>query len=320
MISPAKRYTAVEDLAIVTSFFNPCGYRTKWQNFAQFQRSLVSSGLHLLVVEGAFGDEPFVLPPGESTLQIRCRDVMWQKERLINAALSSLPRRFTKIGWLDCDILFDNSDWAMETSALLDHVAIVQPFEHAIRLPPGTMQFTGSGTRYRGFCATHDDDASAFLGSDFVRHGHTGFAWAARRDIVERHGLYDACLAGSGDHLIAHAALGDWSSDCVRSTVGAGNPYATHFSRWAEGFYADVAGAIGFVRGTVLHLWHGEMRNRRYADRNKELVDYGFDPEMDLSIDAAGAWRWSSVRPALHEWASEYFDHRLEDGEAANAS
>ncbi len=312
------RYRRADDLAIVSCFFNPAGYRTKWQNFVRFRERVEASGLPMLIVEGAFGDDPFVLD-GDGVLRVRCRDVLWQKERLLNLAVAALPRAFTKVAWLDGDLLFEEADWAVETSRLLDERPIVQPFERAIRLPPDAIAYRGTGTVYQSFCAAHASDPAAFLAGDFNVHGHTGFAWAARRELLETCGLYDACLAGSGDHLIAHAALGDWSSPCVTATVGENNRYAAHFAEWAARFYRGTGGRVGFARGTVLHLWHGEMANRRYADRNRELVGYEFDPAADLRVDEAGAWRWSGGRPELREWAQRYFDHRLEDGEKRTA-
>ena len=33
------------------------------------------------------------------------------------------------------------------------------------------------------------------LGPTYFHHGHTGLAWAGRRDWIERYGLYDCCLS-----------------------------------------------------------------------------------------------------------------------------
>jgi hypothetical protein len=115
---------------------------------------------------------------------------------------------------------------------------------------------------------------------------------------------------------MAHAALGDWSSPCVRSSVGVDNPYALHFKRWAERLYSGTQGRIGFAAGSVLHLWHGEMSDRGYADRNRELVAQGFNPDTDLAIGERGGWEWTGSNPMLEAWAMNYFRHRREDGDS----
>ena len=68
----------------------------------------------------AFGDAPFDLPAGPDVIQVRGPDVLWQKERLLNIAVSRLPARARKVAWLDGDLLFADPDWAGETARLLD--------------------------------------------------------------------------------------------------------------------------------------------------------------------------------------------------------
>ena len=131
-------------------------------------------------------------------MRVRGRDVMWQKERLLNVAIENVPLEFTKIAWLDCDLLFANENWAGETSRLLDRYPVVQPFETVVRLPRGVIRIQADGERWTSFAAAYAKHPHALLTGDFVEHGHTGFAWAARREILASHGLYDGCVAGSG--------------------------------------------------------------------------------------------------------------------------
>ena len=133
---PGCRYEPAEDLWLLTAYFNPMGYETKARNYGLFRDAVKRSGLHLLTIECAFGRQPFTLPGASDVLQIRAKHVMWQKERLLNLALASLPPDCLKVAWVDCDILFSNPAWAAETSSRLDDVPVVQPFTSAIRLPP----------------------------------------------------------------------------------------------------------------------------------------------------------------------------------------
>src|SRR5262249_31410323 len=155
--------------------------------------SFDAGGLPLLTVECAFCDDGFELPAAPDVLRVRGRDVMWQKERLLNAALPHLPPECVAVAWLDGDVLFQREDWALQTRSLLERVPLVQPFDQAIRLPRGVLVYDGVGDVYDGFAATYARQPQRLLRGDFAAHGHTGFAWAARRELVERHGLYDAC-------------------------------------------------------------------------------------------------------------------------------
>ncbi len=58
------------------------------------------------------------------------QDWIWQKERLLNILLDRLPKRITKVAWLDADLLFLNSDWARLASESLETWAAIQLFDY----------------------------------------------------------------------------------------------------------------------------------------------------------------------------------------------
>jgi hypothetical protein len=302
------------DLCVITCYYNPEGYRTKLSNYLRFEDALRSSGLSLVTVECAMGQMGYELPDQKGLVRVRGRDVMWQKERLLNVAMEYVPGEFTKIAWLDCDLLFGNENWADETSRLLDCYPVVQPFDTVVRLPRGLAEDAGGGERWISFAAAYAKQPHALLTGDFAVHGHTGFAWAARREILSRHGLYDGCVAGSGDHMMAHAFAGDWHGPCIRRIFADNTGHWKHFAAWSSAIYRGVRAAVSFVPGTLLHLWHGETEDRRYVHRNRDLAGFSFDPASDVAIGADGCWEWSSDKPELHRWAANYFGLRKEDG------
>lgn len=313
-VTPAAEYARTDALWAVTAYFNPDRYRTKRRNYDAF-RARLDGRVPLLTVEAAFGGDDFELPASDAVVRVRGRDVMWQKERLLNVALDRLPASCTKVAWLDADVLFENPDWAAEAARRLDRCPVLQLFDRAVRLPRGATADDGTGEAYPGFAAVAARDPHRLLAGDFAAHGHTGFAWAARREALAGRGLYDACIAGSGDHMMAHAFAGDWTSPCVARILGGANRHRDHFAAWCKDVYQKVRADVGFVPGSVLHLWHGEVRDRRYVDRNRELAGFGFDPRRDIRVGAGGCWEWASDKPALHAWARGYFGLRREDGD-----
>ena len=186
---------------------------------------------NVLAVESAFGDDPFELEPGDNVLQLRGTGVMWQKERLLNIAAARLPASARKIGWFDADILFKEPDWLERTSRALDRYVVVQPLQPPVRLHRGESRRRHSAS---DDCSRRCSFATPLWPARVgIRHGHTGYAWAARRELFEGCGLYDACLTGSGDHLMAHAfAAGMRNSPCMRHTFAGSPAYAEHFVRW----------------------------------------------------------------------------------------
>lgn len=150
-VSSAQLYDHCDDLGIVSCYFNPEGYQTKLDNYGIFAERIEASDLYLITVECAFGEMKYALKPSARTIQLRSDCILWQKERLLNIAVSRLPETITKVAWLDCDVLFSNPNWAVQTSRLLDTVPIVQPFAELFRLPRGSVAYDGEGERSTSF-------------------------------------------------------------------------------------------------------------------------------------------------------------------------
>jgi hypothetical protein len=305
-------YISPHRFAVITSYFNPNRYRTKKNNYEIFRRSLEVSGIPCITVECVF---PGIGADIEGSIRIQAKDVMWQKERLLNISLGCLPADCETVAWLDCDVLFENREWAVQAVRQLESHQVVQLFSEVARLPREAS--LEKADRWESFGSVLKREPNQLLLGDFARHGHTGFAWAARRDLLLPHGFYDSCIAGSGDHMMAHAFAGDWKGCCIDRIVGRDNEHRIHFEKWARSIYQDVRARVSVVDGLLLHLWHGDTDKRRYVLRNRELASFAFDPNADLRIAESGAWEWASEKHAMHSWAVEYFSQRCEDGVSA---
>jgi hypothetical protein len=324
-VTAARRYTPAADLGVVTSYFNPCGFRGRAENFERFAAPIRAAGIPLVIVEARFtgdggesaGGELAALPAEHRSLRVEARDVMWHKERLLDLGSAWLPPHCAKVAWLDADVLFEEEDWAVMTSELLETAVVVQPFASAVRLSRDALDPREGDDVFESFASVFVNRPEALAHGKFELHGHTGFAWAARRDLIARHGLYDACIAGSGDHVMAHAFAGDWSSSrCIGRMIGRGGAHRAHYRRWARRVHEATGARLSFTPGRLLHLWHGTIENRRYDQRNRELLALAFDPSEDLRISGNGCWEWASDKPALHAWARRYFVERREDEDA----
>lgn len=307
----ASPYLAAPDVCVITSYFNPCGYRSRIRNVTAFALSLARSpGVAWRVIECAFGDRDFELPLSENIVHVRANSVLWQKERLLNVLVERLPDKYTKIAWIDADIIFFDPMWIRNASDRLDDYEVIQLFE-AIERTTDRDWHHGNLHADLSFANLYHLQPDGPFGWNYWSHGHTGFAWAGRREWMETAGLYDGCLSGTGDHLMAHAFVGDWDPECLG--IGQGAAYA-HFVEWATNVYRFIRSRVHYVPGLITPLWHGPESKRDYYGAVSTLRDGGFDPYMDICRSAQGCWEWSSPKEWLHEWAKMYFVRRQEDG------
>jgi len=312
-----------QPLWAITSYFNPMRYRRRLANYHTFREHLP---LPLITVELAFGgEEEFDLREGEADIliQLRGRDVLWQKERLLNVALRALPSECTKVVWLDCDvIIFSEDSWPKEVSDLLDEFLLLQPFSRVHHLPRDLpLGEAGQTTAEFGDSSAASVIASGVPARTCLRSrrrgrkegvNSPGVAWAARRELIGEHGFYDACIVGGGDREMTCAAYGCF--DVAMQIHGMNERQEEHYLAWAKPYFESVGGAVTFADYDLFHLWHGEMRDRRSRERYEGLGRFRFDPYEDIAIAENGSWRWASDKPQMHQYVKEYFASRKEDG------
>jgi hypothetical protein len=317
------RHPSNAPLWAMTTYFNPCGYRRRLENYHTFRRELT---VPLVTVELSF-DGAFALesPDADILVQLSGGDVMWQKERLLNVALAALPRDCAKVAWLDCDVIFENAEWPEAAAQALDRHAVIQLFAQSREL--GRDADAGPDRREH---SQHKGEALARalatgrLKPDILLSANKGplnvecgMAWAARTEIFRQHSFYDACILGCGDGAIIAGIFGNFQ-DLIDYLL-MNSQRAQHYLNWAEPFHATVRGDLGFCEGTLYHLWHGDREDRHYLRRRMEFSRFDFDPFHDISVDRTGCWRWNTDKPQMHRFTREYFSWRLEDGRPASA-
>ena len=300
----------------ITSYFNPTDSVNRLANFKSFRRELE---IPLIAVELSFG-APFQLSSDDADIliQIDDGDVMFQKEKLINVGLRHLPQDTDFVAWLDCDLIFERG-WSKKAINTLTNHPIAQLFSRFYDIPRnvGHGDFSPVGPALDSLSFRLSKGAT----SGIVREtspGRTsggflfGLAWAARADVIATTGLYDGCVVGNGDRAVAAAAVGEFSdSRDYQQMIPA---RYDHYLEWARGFHQIIQGNVGCVDTTLKHLWHGDLSHRQYKSRHAEFSKFDFNPYEDITAAPDEAWRWSSDKPAMHEYLGEYFARRREDG------
>jgi hypothetical protein len=304
----------MEQFCAVTSFFNPANYRSRLENYSVFRDALERNGVTLYTVEGYLEGSSPTLPLHERTTSIELPCVLWHKERLLNLLIASLPRQYTKIAWLDCDVIFTNPCWHECASEFLESCAVVQCFSEVLQLRPGKQQPRPGDPSIPGFAKGTADGATRG-DSGISVHGRSGYAWAARREFLDKVGLLDTCILGGADHLMAHAFSGArWNDPCILRESGGLYSRFIDFQRWFERARPFLDARCHYVPGLIQHLWHGTLTDRRWRARRRILTANDFNPAQDIGVAENGAWRWTTDKPVMHEAVRQYFYERREDG------
>lgn len=283
-LSPWKR-----DMAIGFVFFNPARSKRMLMNYLYTVEKLKVANIPYYTLELVFnGREPEIA----DAHHVWSKSYLFHKERLCTLLEAKIPWWYSKVMFMDADIVFGNIDWYSEVSnALWDH-DVVQPFATAV-----WMDITYSRAMQIRESVVYMDKANTF-----DHKLHPGFAWAFRRKWFRKVGFFEYGVTGSGDTLSAAAWLGvKFPPTYLKPALV---PAYREFDKLPKP-------RITCASGAVYHLWHGTHVNRKYVDRHV-ILDGIADIRKVMRPNWTGAWEFS-VR-GLSERLQRYFVEREDDG------
>lgn len=317
---PRDRSGNPHKLHVIAVISNVRRYQTRFALFKQFEEDMLSNkDVDLIVVEAAFGDRPFEVTcaGNPNHVQLRIWDEVWHKENMINIGVQHLLRQQPLaefVAFIDADVKFLRSDWAVETMHMLQHHMVVQMWQHAIDLGPDGSQVATHHSFLHQYCQKKPYCYGSPRGA-YHKHWHPGYAWAMRIEAWHHlGGLIETAILGAGDNHMAHALVGLLDFSCAK---GLHPNYYKHLNIWGKRAERFIRRDVGVVAGTITHFWHGKKRDRRYHDRWKILVEHQYDPDMDLKRDAQGLFQLCdhgdvrSIR--FRDDMRNYFQSRNED-------
>jgi GR25 family glycosyltransferase involved in LPS biosynthesis len=287
-------------LAVITTFFNPKSYINIKYNYSIFSKKIKEKA-DLFTIELSFDGEFYCNDKNTIKINGNKNNVLWQKERLLNILLEKIPKEYTNIAWIDCDILFNNPNWVEECNKKLENCKVVQLYEFADRLN----EKDEVGSISRGIISRISEIKKVDLN---ISLGIPGFAWAARREVLEEIGFLDTQIIGGGDSLMCNSFLGNNNTGIVNQM---NESWKKHYIDWSNKAIQVVNKSVDFVSGRITHLYHGQMSNRKYNERYNILTKYDFNPEFDLNKDENGLWTLKNKM--IEEELSQYFEERDED-------
>lgn len=298
----------LDDVALVTCFFNPAGHARPVHNLGAFLDWCHGARVPVFAAELSFHDQVPLLPQKHDHVKhfrLGENGIMFQKEALLSAMVRRLPRQVKKVFLVDADVVPAYPEQYGEASYLLEEMPMVQPFSEAVWCDrTGAPERSKWGTAWA--CGREGAAASPL---DSVAY-HPGFAVGLRRDFFERVGdLYGCPITGSGDVALWQSAM---APHVPALTAGVPVPLAPAPQAYREKVAAWCGGRVGWVRGQMRHFWHGSTAARAYGSRHRLLA--GFRPEIHLSRDGrSGLPVWTEAGRPYQEAMRAYFASRAED-------
>jgi hypothetical protein len=298
------------DMAVLLVYFNACSYKNLERNLRLTIKSLEDAEIPVFLVEHLFKDQEPIFPEnGTTVFNTRSDSYMFYKENLLNWLMPKVPAQYTKFYMMDCDLIFEKATWYDDVSALLDTHDVVQPFQEAVWLRSDlkTVMAKRLGFAY-GNCLGHNLNLSDY---------HPGFVWAFRRDFIEPIGMFDFNILGSGDTILASAAIQKknlesyWRKYNIEDNCNCTYSYINQFNKVRTTYYPNQI---------VYHLWHGSIKNRKYHERYQLLQSHCLENNIStykelFELNTYGLYEYNTkIREVLNNTLLDYFQRRDEDG------
>lgn len=304
---------APSDLHVFTARANPLYWKTPHRNWERFAEGILRQGASLTVIECAYGEEDHHCAlDGVSHIPVRATTRAWTKENLLNIGIQRTPQA-KYAAWVDSDVLFRREDWALATLRALQHYDIVQPWSDALDLGPNDEVIQ----LHRSFCRqwfhrqpTVGKENWKWAGGSYD-YPHPGYAWAITRRAYDLlGGLFEMGGMGSGDHHMALSLVGKADFSLGH---GVSDSYRREVKRWEKRARQHINLNIGYVQGTIEHLFHGRKDDRGYESRWGMFLRHGFDPVEDLKRNSHGVLEFAGNKPELRHDFDLYLRSRNED-------
>jgi hypothetical protein len=294
------------DMAVVMVMFNACDSVRIVQNWLYVWNKLVTAEIPVFGVELLYPWQKPALADAFKTLTVRSDSIMFHKEKLVERLLRDVPATFTKVCYMDCDVIFHRADWYDAVSAALDENSVVQPFSRCFWLAPDLRNPLASHPS-----ATADLDkirAAHASGASNKLSGYPGFAMAMRRGVSH----FPYAIVGGGDAIFFRGVTGlagDLGNERMRGLLKGS---------WDEWLASVGTQTIGMVDVFISHMWHGSIAGRQYYDRYKhfmEAVPGSVTDIRDLVVENSdGVWSWRpEYRNTMNKMMLHYFAGRNDD-------
>jgi len=297
---------ALNDTATVVAYFEPHSSDIIANNFWRMCRSALSAGAPLFIVELLRAQTGALLRsanlcnemPADNCFIYISDHVMFHKENLLNLAAKRIPQQYTKLCFVDADIIFSNPNWYEAVSTSLEKYDIVQPMdwcEFLDRHENVVRHETMAGKPPAAMLLQRNEEIR-------LDRYHPGFSWAFRREVFDAlGGFYDRALSGSGDSAFTYAVAKNANSRyCMRGYSDWAPTDSKYFQSPSYIDYCANAQRLNLSFGYVLnntarHLYHGSTDVRGYGDaRAQHLPAMAADNEYPVCYRDDGLLEWKS--------------------------
>jgi hypothetical protein len=297
-----------KDICIAVCFYNPLGYKNSLSNIKTVLLELEKTNIPVYIIELIYPGQVASLP--YSNVVVKAETVFFVKENLWNILEKHIPDRYTKIIFMDSDILCSDPKWIDKISDKLNKCKVVHGSEilHKDIYRDNIYEkvYTTEYTRHSVVKAIKNNHMFDF------NDVHPGFNISIDRNFYHKiNGFFEEAPGTSGDTLF-------WACFTEQNPYCAGFFCAPRFKETKQKYisYKENITKLSSIKDIdflennwCLHLYHGSIKKRNYGEQDK------FIPGLyTITKNSYGVIEINIKHPHIKDMR-KYFESRSEDEE-----
>lgn len=245
-IEPSKK-----DMAVGLVYFNSTGSKRLLMNYLYTVEKLKLANIPYYTIE-MYTDKPDIA----DAVHVKTDFVIFQKERLCYVLEKHIPKKYTKLLFMDSDIIYEDPNWYTEISCNLNKFNIVQGYSNIVYLDLTYRERTLSLLSYN-------------MKKVFPKIEKTtpGGVWGFQRDWFNKVGFFQYDPVGANDSY----SLQGWTGGAYKPDRPIPKYLVTAYNEFTQKIIS--LPSICYVPGTIYHLWHGSLKNRQYGKSRIQMFE-----------------------------------------------
>lgn len=288
------------DLAVGIVYFNCIKSKRLLMNYLYVVEKLKIANIPVFTLE-MFEEHPEI----KDAFHYKTNFILFQKERLCFLLEKHIPKHFTKLVFMDSDLILDNSNWYNELSHKLDFFDVIQPFSKALWLDITYTKIVKQRPSIVFFKKFN------ILNNTFGNGGyHPGYMWGFRREWFNNVGFFQYAVLGGGDSFSMIGFLNSHPLLFFKEYFTQLKCMYSSLHQYLLSFKNNTP-RICNLDSNIFHLWHGSPTKRAYVSRWNILKSIS-DIRHILSIGSNGLFVLK-YNPTLMKQIKMYFLNRQDD-------
>jgi hypothetical protein len=281
------------DLAIGLVYFNSSNSKRILMNYLYTVEKLKTAGFPYFTLE-VYKDNYDIA----DAFHIKTDCILFQKERLCRILERKIPDLYTKLLFMDCDVVFENTNWYNELSDKLNEFNIVHPFSEVCQL-----DITFKNIMYHKSSISLSQKYGFEQGLSIYQ---PGLAWAFQRPWFKKYGGFEYGVLGGGDYY----SVGAWLKLLPVDSENLPNVLRPAYTKYYEQMRLNNP-TVSNINGRAYSLWHGTQKKRQHQSRY-HILKYVNDIRNIININKDGIF---VIQDALiMRRISKFFKDRDDDG------